>query len=75
MAVLQLVVDDNLAVDLVVVEGLDDLGHGNDARDGETVLGLDLLLSGGHATLADLHAVERHDEALDFDVGAALTLG
>ena len=59
----------------MVVEGLDDLGHGNDARDGETVLGLDLLLCGGHAALADLHAVEGHDQTLDFDVGSSLNLG
>jgi hypothetical protein len=59
----------------VVVEGLDDLGHGNDARDGKTVLGLDLLLRGGHAALADLHAIEGYDEALDLDIGSSLDLG
>ena len=39
------IVDNHFAVDLVVVESLDDLGHRNDARHGETVLSLDLLLS------------------------------
>jgi len=51
------------------------LGHGHDARHGEPVLGLDFLLRGGDAALADLHTVEGDDQTLDLDVGGIHELG
>ncbi len=58
------------------VEHLDDLGHAHDRRNGERwYLLLDLLLGGGDATLANLHAVEAHDDDRGFYVGRGGDLG
>mgnify|MGYP006970646172 CR=1 FL=1 len=59
-------------LDLLVVQTLDDLGHADDGCHGEAVLLLHLFLGGDHAALADLHAVQADDQALDLHVGSAL---
>ena len=57
------------------MQALSHLGHGHDGRHRETVLLLHFLLRRHDAPLAHLHAVERHDQALDVHIGRTLQDG
>ncbi len=59
----------------MVVEHLYNLIHRDNRSHGEPVLGLNLLLCGSNAALANLHAIQAHNEALNLDVSRSGDLG